>query len=175
MIDFILWFTEEEPQSVFADVRRQSHTGTDQLSGLQIRLANGALAQLMVTQNAPAFLYETHVFGSAGDVGLRIRNLFQPELEVFSSTTSEFGDPGLSGESPASGAAVWRLNLHGAGAAQCRWGRWTLSGFGPIRDSCIVTGLEIKQDDVDALRANGEIMHVRDVRAGRPGGDPAFA
>ena len=48
MVDFLLWFTDDEPVSVYANVRRRADSGTDQVSAIQIKLAKGALAHLLV-------------------------------------------------------------------------------------------------------------------------------
>jgi predicted dehydrogenase len=93
VVDFVFWFTGDAPLSVYAEVRRRADTGTDELSGIQIKLANGGLAQLLVSQTRPAFAYQMHVYGGTGDIGLRGRNLFQAELEVFSSSTPEYREP----------------------------------------------------------------------------------
>jgi len=93
MIDFVLWFTADEPVRVYADIRRRADTGTDEVSAIQLTLARGTRAQVLATQTAPAFGYEVHVYGRSGDVALRGRNLFQAELEVFSRSTPGFGDP----------------------------------------------------------------------------------
>jgi myo-inositol 2-dehydrogenase/D-chiro-inositol 1-dehydrogenase len=93
LVDFLFWFTGDEAVKVSADVRRRADTATDDLSAIQVTLARGGLAQLLVTQTAAAFGYEMHVHGRAGDIGLRARSLFQGEVEVFSSSTPAFREP----------------------------------------------------------------------------------
>jgi predicted dehydrogenase len=93
MVDFVLWFADDEAVSVYADVRRRVDTGTDDVSAIQVKLAKGATAQLLVTQTAPAFGYELRIYGRSGDIGLRGRNLFQAELDIFSSSSPAFREP----------------------------------------------------------------------------------
>jgi predicted dehydrogenase len=93
VVDFVLWLTGSKPVSVYAEMRRRSDTGTDELSAIQLRLANGVAAQLLVSQTQPAFGYDVRVYGTSGDVSLRGRNLFQPELEAFSTATQAFRNP----------------------------------------------------------------------------------
>ena len=95
VVDFVLWFTGAEPVSVFADVRRRADTGTDELTAIQLRLANGVVAHVLVSQTQPTFSYDLRVHGTSGDVGLRGRNLFQAELDVFSTATGTFREPAI--------------------------------------------------------------------------------
>jgi predicted dehydrogenase len=93
LVDFVLWFSGAAPVSVYADIRRRADTGTDELSAIQLQLASGVVAQLLVSQTQPTFSYDLRVYGTSGDVSLRGRNLFQAELEVFSTATEAFRDP----------------------------------------------------------------------------------
>ncbi len=95
LVDFVLWFTGADPVSVYADVRRRADTGTDELSAIQLRLATGVVAQLLVSQTQPMFGYDLQMYGTSGDIGLRGRNLFQAELEVFGTATATFRDPAI--------------------------------------------------------------------------------
>ena len=45
VVDFVLWFTGAEPVSVFAMFAVAQSTGTDELTAIQLRLANGVVAQ----------------------------------------------------------------------------------------------------------------------------------
>ena len=67
-VDFVLWFTGADPLTVYADIRRRADTGTDELSAIQLRLANGVVAQVLVSQTQPAFGYDLRVHGTSGDV-----------------------------------------------------------------------------------------------------------
>jgi predicted dehydrogenase len=93
LLDFLLWFTDDEPTSVFANLHRRADTGTEELTALQIQLARGATAQFTVTQTAPCFGYDVQIHGYAGDIAIRGRNLFQVELDVFSTTLRGYGEP----------------------------------------------------------------------------------
>jgi predicted dehydrogenase len=93
VVDFALWFAGAGPVSLYADVRRRQDTGTEELAAIQLRLTDAVSAQFIVSQTQPAFGYEVQVSGSSGAVSLRGRNLFQPELEVFSTATGTFREP----------------------------------------------------------------------------------
>ena len=93
LIDFLLWFTGDEPVSVFADVRQRSDSGTDETSAIQIGLAKGCLGQLLVTQAAPGFFYDFHIQGRSGSIALRGRNFLQFEIEVFSTSIASYAEP----------------------------------------------------------------------------------
>jgi predicted dehydrogenase len=93
VVDFILWFTGAEPESVYASIRRRADTGTDDVSAIQLQLSNGVVAQMLVSQTQPAFGYDLRLQGTRGVVGLRGRNLFQGELEIFSTASDAFREP----------------------------------------------------------------------------------
>jgi predicted dehydrogenase len=93
LVDFLLWFTGDEPTSVFANLRRRADTGTDELTALQIQLTRGAIAQLSVSQTAASFGYDFNIHGRAGDIAIRGRNLFQLELSVLSTALPGYGEP----------------------------------------------------------------------------------
>jgi len=56
LVDEILWYANDDPVAVFADVRTRADTGTDDTSAFQIRFAKGAVAQCLVTQAAGAMV-----------------------------------------------------------------------------------------------------------------------
>jgi UDP-N-acetyl-2-amino-2-deoxyglucuronate dehydrogenase len=93
LIDFLFWFTGDEPVSVLADVRRRADTGADETSAIQIAMAKGGLAQFVVTQAAPSFFYDLHIYGRSGAIALHGRNFVQFEVEVFSSALDTYQEP----------------------------------------------------------------------------------
>jgi predicted dehydrogenase len=93
LIDLILWFLADEPVGLYADVRRRADTGTDETSAIQIRFANGAIAQCLVTQAASTFSYELEIHGRTGKIALRGRNFLQFEIEVSSNTVQAYREP----------------------------------------------------------------------------------
>ena len=93
LIDLLLWFLADEPVVVYADVRRRADTGADETSAIQIRFANGALAQCLVTQAASTFSYELEIHGRTGKVALRGGNFPQFEIEVSSNTVPAYREP----------------------------------------------------------------------------------
>jgi predicted dehydrogenase len=95
LVDFVLWFTGAEPVSVHAYLRSRADTGTEDVSAIQLKLTNGVIAQMLVSQTQPAFGYDLHLHGSQGDISLRGRNLFQAELEVSSVASDAFREPAI--------------------------------------------------------------------------------
>ena len=93
LVDWILWFLDEEPIEVQAMVQKRDDTGADARSVFQIRFANEALAQCLVAQGASTFFYEIDIHGSAGKISLRGRNLLQFEIEVSSRAVPTYNEP----------------------------------------------------------------------------------
>jgi predicted dehydrogenase len=93
LVDAILWFMDDEPVGVSADVSRRADTGADETSAFQIRFARGATAQCLVTQAASAFFYTIDIHGRAGRVTLRGWSFLQFEIEVSSSALPAYAQP----------------------------------------------------------------------------------
>jgi predicted dehydrogenase len=93
LVDVLLWFMQEEPAGVTAQVHRRTDTGTDDSSAIQLEFSGGRLAQLFVTQAASAFFYELHVYGRSGTIALRGRNFLQFEIEVQSNALDKYREP----------------------------------------------------------------------------------
>jgi predicted dehydrogenase len=89
LVDLLLWLTDQEPTSVYANVQRRDN-GTDESSAIQIAFDDGRLAQFLVTQSAPLFFYDLHVYGRSGSIALRGHNFLQFELEVQSSALTTY-------------------------------------------------------------------------------------
>ena len=95
LVDMVLWFLNDDPQEVFANVNYRSDTGTDNLSSFQIRFAKGAHAQCLVTQAASTFFYEINLYGNTGKISLRGRSFLHFEIEVYSSAVAAYQEPTL--------------------------------------------------------------------------------
>lgn len=93
LIDLALWLLDDDPVEAFAHVQRRADTGADNTTALQVRFAQGALAQLLVTQEVSTFFYELGVHGSAGMIALRGRNFLQFEVEVSSTALPAYAEP----------------------------------------------------------------------------------
>jgi predicted dehydrogenase len=93
LVDWILWFLNEEPVEVYTMVQTRHDTGADAKSVFQIRFANEALAQCMVAQGASTFFYEIDIHGSAGKISLRGRSFLQFEIEVSSRAVPTYSEP----------------------------------------------------------------------------------
>jgi predicted dehydrogenase len=93
MVDLILWFLNDAPLAVYADMERRDDTGADNTTAFQIRFLSGALAQCLVTQAASTLYNELDIHGSAGKITLRGRNFLQFEIEVSSSVVAAYAEP----------------------------------------------------------------------------------
>lgn len=93
LVDMMLWCLEDEPQEVYADVRRRSDTGADETSNFQIRFKRGGIAQGCVTQAASTFFYTLDIHGRDGRITLRGWNFLQFELEVSSKAIAAYDQP----------------------------------------------------------------------------------
>jgi predicted dehydrogenase len=93
LVDMILWFLNDEPQEVFANVTCRADTGADNTSAFQIRFAKGAVTQCLVTQEASDFFYEVSLHGSAGRISLRGRSFLHFEIEVTSNVVAAYHEP----------------------------------------------------------------------------------
>jgi len=93
LIDLALWFTGEEPASVWANVRYRPDTGADDTSAIYLDFSSGRVAQFCVTQSAAGFFYDLQVIGEAGSIALRGRNFVQFEIEVQSSAVAPYREP----------------------------------------------------------------------------------
>ncbi len=93
MVDLFLWFLNDVPISVYADMERRDDTGADNTTVFQIRFLRGALGQCLVTQAASTFFYELDIHGNAGKITLRGRNFLQFEIEVSSKAVPAYAEP----------------------------------------------------------------------------------
>lgn len=93
LVDTLLWFLNDEPQEVFANVTYRGDTGAEKVAAFQIRFARGALAQCLVTQAASTFFYELSLHGSAGKITLRGRSFLHFEIEVSSTAVAAYHEP----------------------------------------------------------------------------------
>ena len=93
LIDLALWFTGEEPTSVWANVQYRPDTRADDTSAIYLEFANGPIAQFCVTQAAAGFFYDLQVIGDAGSIALRGRNFVQFDIEVQSTVVPAYREP----------------------------------------------------------------------------------
>jgi predicted dehydrogenase len=93
LVDSILWFVDDDLVDVTADVRRRTDTGADETSAFQLRFAQGAVAQCVITQATSTFFYTTDIHGRAGRITLRGWSFLQFEIEVVSTTNPAYTHP----------------------------------------------------------------------------------
>jgi predicted dehydrogenase len=93
LVDEVLWYVQDEPVEVFADVRHCADTGSDETSAFQIRFAGGAVAQCLVTQAADSWFDFVDIYGSEGRIGLKASNWLRHEISVSSKIISAYEQP----------------------------------------------------------------------------------
>jgi predicted dehydrogenase len=93
LVDEILWFVQDEPVEVFADVRHRPDTETDETSLFQIRFAEGAVAQCLVTQAADSWFDFVTIYGQDGRISLASSNWLQYTISVSSAAISAYAQP----------------------------------------------------------------------------------
>ncbi len=93
LVDTVLWYLNDEPVEVYADVRHRSDTGADETSSFQIRFAGEAVAQCLVTQAAGHWFDFVCLYGREGSISLVSRQWLQCEITVLSNIIPEYANP----------------------------------------------------------------------------------
>lgn len=93
LVDQILWFVEDDPVEVYADVRFRSDTGTDETSLFQIRFAEGVVAQCLVTQAVKGWFDFVNIYGQEGHIGLASSNWLRYQISVSSEANPAYTQP----------------------------------------------------------------------------------
>jgi predicted dehydrogenase len=93
LVDEILWYLQDEPVQVYADVRNRPDTGVDETSAFQIRFAGGAVAQCLVTQAVEGWFDFVNIYGREGRIGLQSSNWLRYEISVSSRAVPAYAEP----------------------------------------------------------------------------------
>jgi predicted dehydrogenase len=93
LVDEVLWFVQDDPVQVYADVRRRRDTGTDDTSAFQVRFAKGAVAQCLVTQAVEGWFDFVSIYGQNGRIGLTSSNWLRYEISVASTVLPAYAQP----------------------------------------------------------------------------------
>lgn len=93
LVDEILWFVQDDPAQVYADVRVRSDSGTDETCAFQIRFARGAVAQCLVTQAVESWFDFVNIYGRDGRIGLASSNWLRYEISVSSTAIPAYAQP----------------------------------------------------------------------------------
>jgi predicted dehydrogenase len=93
LVDEVLWFVQDAPVEVYADVQHCADTGVDETSLFQIRFAGGAVAQCLVTQAAGQWFDFVRLYGREGHVGLASSNWLRYEISVSSKALPVYTQP----------------------------------------------------------------------------------
>lgn len=95
LIDQILWYLQDDPVAVFADVRYRFDTLADEISAIQIHFTRGAIAQILVTQAFLTMDYRLDIYGRQGRIQMRLSGFLDYELMVSSKVVDEFQQPSV--------------------------------------------------------------------------------
>jgi predicted dehydrogenase len=93
LVDEVLWYVQDEPVEVYADVRYRADTRTDETSAFQIRFARGSVAQCLVTQAADSWFDFVNIYGREGHTGLSSSNWLRYKVSVSSRALPAYAEP----------------------------------------------------------------------------------
>jgi len=82
VVDMVLWFAGGDPVEVSGNINRLVGIGLDETAAFEVLFSSGAVAQCLVTQAAPRFVYAVDIHGRDGRVTLRGADFTQFEIEV---------------------------------------------------------------------------------------------
>ena len=92
LIDQILWYLNDDPVEVSANIRYRADTRADEITTFQLRFAKGAVIQGMVSQASIRFINNLDIFGRQGFIGLRGGG-FNYTVEVVSKALPAYSQP----------------------------------------------------------------------------------
>jgi predicted dehydrogenase len=92
LVDQILWYLDDDPVEVYAQVRYRPDTRADETTTFQMRFAKGTLVQGMVSQAGIRFINNVDIFGRQGFIGLRGGG-FNYTVEVVSTALLAYSQP----------------------------------------------------------------------------------
>lgn len=93
LVDQMLWFVNNTPTEVTAQVRYRSDTQADETANFQIRFANGVVAQCLVTQAADGFFNNLELYGRAGRISLHGVDYLNYAVEIVSKVLPAYREP----------------------------------------------------------------------------------
>ncbi len=92
LVDAMLWYVQDDPIAVVADVRYRADTRADETTAFQIRFARGAVAQGMVTQTASSLFHNLDIYGRQGRISLRSVG-FHYTIDIVSRVLPAYAQP----------------------------------------------------------------------------------
>lgn len=93
LVDEVLWFLNDDPVEVYADVRHRADTKADDTSAFQIRFAGGAVAQCIATQASAMFFNNVDIIGSDGRLSLWGSGFLAYDISVSSAKIEAYSQP----------------------------------------------------------------------------------
>jgi len=93
LVDEVLWFLNDDPVEVYADVRHRADTKADDTSAFQIRFAGGAVAQCIATQASAMFFNNVDIIGSDGRLSLWGSGFLSYDISVSSAKLEAYSQP----------------------------------------------------------------------------------
>ena len=92
LIDQVLWYLNDDPIEVSANIRYRADTKADETTTFKLRFAKGAVMQGMVSQAGIRFINNVDIFGRQGFISLRGGG-FNYTVEVVSKTLTAYSQP----------------------------------------------------------------------------------
>ena len=95
LIDQVLWYLQDDPLAVNANVHFRVDTQADETSAFRIDFARGATAQLLVTQAVSSMSYRLDIYGRQGRIHLQPCGFLDYEITVTSAALESYRQPAL--------------------------------------------------------------------------------
>lgn len=92
LVDLMLWYLEDDPVAVVADVRYRADTRADETTTFQLQFARSAVAQGLVTQTATGLFNNLDIYGRHGRISLRSVG-FDYNIDIVSRTMPDYAQP----------------------------------------------------------------------------------
>ena len=93
LVDEILWFVNDDPVEVFANIRHRADTRADDTSAFQIRFAGGTVAQCIATQASASFFNNVDIIGSDGRITLWGSGFLSYDILLSSAKLEAYSQP----------------------------------------------------------------------------------
>jgi predicted dehydrogenase len=93
MVDRVLWYVEDKPVEVFANVSYYPDIGVDQTSVFQVLFKQGVIAQFNISGTSDGWFDYAHINGHAGHMALSLASFPNYSLTVSSTTHDKYDPP----------------------------------------------------------------------------------
>lgn len=93
LIDEVLWFVQDDPVEVYANIRYCVDRQADETSVFELSFAKGATAQCLVTQAGDWFYNNVDIYGREGRISLRGPGFLDYEIAATSKALRPYATP----------------------------------------------------------------------------------